>query len=460
MLLPSLLALSLLGGSSAEAGQAPRSPHTLQSTWVPRSDPAQHWAFEPEPGAERRFEVALRAVDENGAAVPGARLWMEVAGAWTPVAHLDPNGAFAGELTARLPASLTGRGPERCSTVRIPLAVEAPGFAAHRFETLDARVPEHDLGTAQLVAGGSLHGRVVDAQGVPVVDARVHVGDPAKTPATAAELGARLSRLWQGETQGLAQPTDAEGRFQIHGLRTGRVRLVAHLPESDQALAVGAVVDVGTSEPQALTAEVALDDVTVTGKVVDPEGAPVADTWVRLTPARLLEGSARAKGDEALVRTDAAGRFRAHVLAPYDVLEVVALGGPGLLSATEYAAGRATPLAPSALFELPGDAPRELETPLRLRETQGVPLEVLDDEGELVAGAWAWVRLGGRGWVPGPLTAVTDDRGRAYLHVPPTAFSVEVRRDPEGRRQLERFEPYLSPGRGEVLKVRLEAQRE
>ena len=129
--------------------------------------------------------------------------------------------------------------------------------------------------------GERLEGRVVDAQGSPLVGALVHFGELAELRQSGSPYRAYLPESGLAER---AARTDADGRYALVG--TGGRVTAWHSEHSPLAVDRGAA------------AEIALPPRTVlAGRIVDAEGRPVADGRVRLDRARETT-------------TDAEGRFR------------------------------------------------------------------------------------------------------------------------------------------------------
>lgn len=172
--------------------------------------------------------------------------------------------------------------------------------STHTTVDVAATVGEAHLGTLTLRPGLKLHGTVRDSKGEPVASANV------------------AAAWWEpsiGE-QGLQETTDANGRFEFRGLGTEPVDLLvtaeSYPPQLEEDL------QPGRDEPVSI--ELDAGSASLGGRVVDPNGNPVAAAPVDaycldLAPSRLLYLDAR----EACIRsttTNSGGRFEFDVLSP------------------------------------------------------------------------------------------------------------------------------------------------
>lgn len=394
---------------------------------VPLKDAAKSWACALEPRATRSIEVSFSAVDRDGASVPQAQLWAEIAGVWSLAATADSAGRFSGAIKVRTPYAQTGLGPERITTVRVKLAILAPELAASGFVHIDTREPSVQLGRVVLDPGGEVTGRLLQIGGAPLVDARVRLGRPEDVPASAKKLGMLLERLWLSEETVVTTRTGANGEYRLLGVPPGSYAPVAHLPSGPYALAVGPPLEVqeGSSvELPDLRVEYDLAESRIRGRVMDPAGNPAQGAWVRLTAVRDLEGSAELRAGHDHVRTDADGRFEAHVFMECDRVELVALGGPK----AKPTGASARVFAPSSVsaFQV-GAAAVEL----KLRPTQRTKIRCLRRDGTPVTADIAYLHRAGRGWLSGYAGAPLGQDGEAWLDLPPAPFAIRIVR-PEG----------------------------
>ena len=175
---------------------------------------------------------------------------------------------------------------------RVDVKVTADGYspALVRGLRVPARALAADLGTIVLQPGERLDGTVVDAQGRPIVGARVQ--------GFAFELawGADREEPWRASTA-------RDGRFALGGLGRGvlsslRVEKAGYTP----------VTLAGLEVPAAEPLRVVLDaTATVRGRILDQAGAPVAHAAVALVHgARSAEGL---RGAAQTTTSDRRGRY-------------------------------------------------------------------------------------------------------------------------------------------------------
>jgi RNA polymerase sigma factor (sigma-70 family) len=174
----------------------------------------------------------------------------------------------------------------------------------HARRIVDARVAPDalvHLGTLELVPAGTLEGTVEDEAGRPVADAAVRV--------TGLESGAGDPEVLRRheptpDDATLEARTDASGRFRVEAVAVGTARAWAgggeHAWSSSGALDVRA--DATLRDVRIVVGALRSDD-RIAGRVLDPEGAPVAGAEVAYwyTAASLGSGGG--------VETDAEGRF-------------------------------------------------------------------------------------------------------------------------------------------------------
>jgi hypothetical protein len=188
---------------------------------------------------------------------------------------------------------------------RYALDVSATGLASHRTDSFSLEAGEvHDLGTIRLGDGGTIAGRVRDAQGRAVPFARINI------------LNDKL------QTNEQEPYTDADGAFEIAGISPGEYTVFAVSPQHPLGLVRGIKVE------EAARTEVAVEFVapaplTVVVREAEGggaiEGAELAFTFQAIQP--LTSGLFRDKippGYGSHV-SDAAGLIRQHSLPPGDV---------------------------------------------------------------------------------------------------------------------------------------------
>lgn len=331
----------------------------------------------------RRWALLLRIADESGAPVEGAVVQVATfrsqhrCGDWTQGGY---TGASPSDERSDARGEVRFAGLElRCACVR----VRHPGFLRHSEDVIRSAA-DPTSHTVTLRRGGTVSGWVQDDLGHRIAGAQVSLHG--------------LSGTAQGETPGDTTQTDALGRFLLGGLGEGKTAVYALAPGHQQNATWVRASQQGTVLVLPRLA-------TVTGRVRDEEGRPIARAEVILLRGR--------------VESDAEGRFR---------LEQVAPGAQRLfLSAPGFAIRLTEPV-----MIKPGSNTGDLELTL----TRGVPfvVRVLDRQGRPPAKAWVVVEEGNPP-VNGPrlpdgrhlAAANTGADGSATLRVPgPMAVSVAV----------------------------------
>jgi protocatechuate 3,4-dioxygenase beta subunit len=147
----------------------------------------------------------------------------------------------------------------------------------------------------EVVGGATVRGRVLTASGAPVEDARIWartVGGPAR-----AQTGWGVAR------------SDTDGSYEMTGLKAGRFKLEVR-SDAGNAPDEGWTVEVAANAN--LEQDLVLEDGgSITGIVVDAQGAPVADISVRAMP---VSGRWGWGSDSATTRAD--GTFVLDTLRP------------------------------------------------------------------------------------------------------------------------------------------------
>lgn len=362
---------------------------------------ARHPGFAPgfvpgvvvEPDSELSVEVALdspgaiagRLVDEEVRPVAGLVLVAEANGSPTPPSLREVLRAQAGPDGRIL---LEGLPPG-------PLSIQA-GAPALVVRRLDLDVPRGtplDLGDVVLEAGLAIRGRVRDAAGSAIGDARVFSASPT---------GERAAETW----------TEPDGRFVVGGLQHGAHRVTVRAP--------GFAVAQKTVEAGAEGVEVVLTrGGTVTGRVVDESGRAVEsfDVWADAPdePGAGYERVESAEGRFTLTEAPE-GEYVLRVDAPGRATAVV--------SGVKVRAGADTDIG-------------------RIRLTRGgvVRGRVTDAEGAPIAGAT--VDAEGPGGYGSAFLAVKSD----------LAGSFEISGVPEGIVHVSASHPRYAPGRVDGVPV-------
>lgn len=170
-----------------------------------------------------------------------------------------------------------------------------------------------------MVSRPAARGRVVDADGAPVERATVIL--MADDPRAVGRVKMLLERSAKSTT------TDAQGRFSVVGLQSGSYRLRAKDPrgivlprlgrDDDRGEPIEIAGDDADASVEGVELRVERPSRTLTGRVVDEDGQPQADAWVRL----MKSGDGMGFLDPVVAVTDAEGTFAFDSLArgSYDV---------------------------------------------------------------------------------------------------------------------------------------------
>ncbi len=260
----------------------------------------------------RGTSVALkvRFVDEGGAPVANARL--------TAMSFEPATVARSGQ-TGEVELVLDFSGKKLAYKPTIVLEVRATGFAR------DHRKVEVEIGSElwleewELVASGSVAGRVLDASGEGVSNAQVARLDSALSDIEwAVKRHESLDELGEG---GAFAVTGEDGSFTLEEVPHGKRRLVAVAEEwlagATEPFELGVAQHLAGVEIR-LTERVSGKGIS--GRVVRSDGSGVA--WARVV--------VRSSSDFTELRADAEGRFNADSLGE-DRYEVVAFDPEGVL---------------------------------------------------------------------------------------------------------------------------------
>lgn len=278
---------------------------------------------------ERAGSLAGRVVGPDGAAVAGARVWVDAGMAGFDVAKLfeqmtGGGDAAAGAVTSAADGTFELPSPPgKLVRVKASSAGLVEGKSAPVKAASGARVEGVEV---KLDGGGSLTGRVVDGDGAPVADAAISWNAPDAGNPFAMMLG------------GMAPASDrepvrsaADGTFRIDGVKPGKVTVTAtragFLPWTQSRIEVVR----GGAAP----VEIALEKgAELWGVVVDAAGRPVARATVSWRSVTKEEDDgdavAVAIGGADTTTSDAAGAFRFAGLAVGEYRLTAA--APGMLS--------------------------------------------------------------------------------------------------------------------------------
>ncbi len=341
------------------------------------------FALDPADDAEAPTRLALpaarrltgRVVDgETGAAVAGALVWSTA----------DP-GAFQrtdeeGRFRLAMP-------PGTRHVVRLAAAGYLPG----RTEVGPAELTADRPVTLSLVAAARVTGRIADARGRPLAEARIELIE------LAADRQDPVLRVASGPGGGFELAPVRFAPFELRVAARGMARFVLrHRPSGGRR-----AIDLGTLvlSPEAIVA----------GVVVDPAGEPVAGAAVRAQAEtgrrrRPPLGRPAAAAPDAV--TDATGRFQIGGRAAGEPLTL-------LFTAAGYVAARLDGVRPPS------------DTPLRVVLEPGgtVRGRVLDETGAAVSGASVEIAGGARAQ-PGDSLSARPGVGRTASTDSEGAFAV------------------------------------
>lgn len=327
-----------------------------------------------------------RVVDASGSPVSGAY-----------VAAFGSQMSDGEQKIDWLPARSAADGAFEIASLRPDVAhrlfVKLDGFGSRvfPFPEDEAQSESIDLGDVRLLPEATLSGVVEDETGGAVVGAEVTLRTPGPDG---------LVRPSDHYAEPAAAITDEVGRFRVSSLAAGTYRVRCRV-EGLNTLnpASGELVTVADGESKSGVRIVVARGLSISGKVLDPDGDAVIQALIRVTPA------AGAKRELPMARTDESGRFSVQGLEPGTYTVVAAP-----IWSTVSAAG-ATRLAPASVGDVEAGT-RDLRIVLsRPRAVTGI---VTEASGEPSPRAFVWV-LTPEGRELGSAQADADGR-----------FSVEV----------------------------------
>lgn len=196
----------------------------------------------------------------------------------------------------------------------------------------------------QMAPRPAIRGRVVDVDGVPLRQVTVRLEDAQND--RRAMFGAKTTT------------TDGDGTFALVGLDPGQFTLSVRdhrdvpFPREGQDLDdPGQPVTIDGSALDEVELRVQPPTERIEGRVLDPEGAPHADAWVRLNPT----GESMLAGRTSVAVTDDEGHFSFDALAKGSYgIDVRSNRGDAVVEASDVMTGEALDLTLEALGTIHG----------------------------------------------------------------------------------------------------------
>ncbi|MEM7308659.1 MAG: sigma-70 family RNA polymerase sigma factor [Planctomycetota bacterium] len=258
---------------AAPPAEAPADENARRAVEAPES------AEEPAPAAAQRTALSLRAVDERGAPIRGARLLIAdhdgMLRDMDPSEPSGPDGRIVLDVEREAMFRYAGN-PEKL----LGLHLVASGFAT-RFlveEVIDEQVTE--LGERTLAPGGDVAGRVLDERGASAVGIEVVAKVEDNHGSTQ-----RVYMGGDGPREGehfLRATTDAEGRFAIAGLELRAHRLWFRRGQLNWNKTEPFELQAGERRTDfELTFPVLDPAELVHGRIVLPDGSPATSARIR-----------------------------------------------------------------------------------------------------------------------------------------------------------------------------------
>ena len=360
-----------------------RSSPPLQSPPLPLVEPLElppAWAaLQPEPPAPPQSDPLVlsgQVVDASGRKpIPGALVWPSA----------DPAAFVRTDAEGRFQVAAPGRR-------RFDLEILAPGYLLKKVLMARPQLVSRKTGTLSLERAGTLRGKVVDPQGRPLAGAAV----------VAVPEGALGNRAFSPSDPVAARAvSDVQGRFELRRLRLEqsyeiRASRAGAFPAAQRAMATREVTLVLAPARSAR------------GRVLDPEGRPIAGAEAFVRPA-LRPGASDGDETGTPVQSDAQGVFSFPELPAAEVELAVRRKG--------YA-----PAVLPALRILPGTGSADLGV-VTLRPGATLAGRVIDRGGQAVAEGEVF--LLDRPASPNEMDRVLKDRKPAAKVGADGSFSVE-----------------------------------
>ncbi len=264
-------------------------------------------------GTKAPFSIRALCLDESGDAIEGVAVTV-VSLADCPIAYSDSTGHVQLEFERDLerigvpiPALRSAGAPiavQFSKTSRATRILYGPGL-----EELE----HHDCGRVEMRPAGTVVGRVVGSDGLPIVGAQVLPASPIAELGEEDERNVRVSGLfWLSlEFGGAGTTTDFDGRFRLEGMSTEPSSVWSQFPGTYAAwsgpieLEAGETFDVGR-----LMLETLAPKDRIVGQVLNFDGSPSAHAMV--TCESLTDTGI---GPRTLALADKEGRFQVPALA-------------------------------------------------------------------------------------------------------------------------------------------------
>ena len=181
------------------------------------------------------------------------------------------------ELTGDLTFEFRGVRPDLTVTV----SVDVPSLAPGRSEALDLQPGGRTDCPMTLNVGGQISGRVLDEGGAPVAGATL-------------KASGQRGMMFGGRSPEREATSDSDGAFELRGLSAGKYSVAATL-EGWRGGKTDERVEVEDGMSLTGTLVTMVRGLSITGKVVMPDGSAAAGVPVRLEQARASSGSSEGR---------------------------------------------------------------------------------------------------------------------------------------------------------------------
>jgi RNA polymerase sigma-70 factor (ECF subfamily) len=351
--------------------------------------------------------VEGRALDENG----------------TPLADIDVRALDFGRVETRTAGDGTFRLEMQVPDLarRETLMLRGLGRETVRADVPVTRGETTFAGDISMRPGGTVSGRVIDADGLPVQGAWVGPADDDEAGMSYASRRRLRRSSSHGRNSAL---TDAEGRFTVRGVRAGTRRMWAGGDDYLGTLSGPFEVRAAT---ESFGVEIVLerfgDDDLIEGRVVSPDGRPVPEAKLRYR----YSGSWGRSGSGSM-SVDRDGAFRLVISYPGD-----------------YGFSATDPEGRWGGVSVEDVQPGTRDLVLRLPENAFFDLRVTDRGGAPVGGMTIALIAEDAPTLLDHLTVEDAAGGGARLRIPGQEFRIEIEADGYHARTLGPFAPNAIP---------------